>query len=281
MVLRSHMATVLLLSIVFGMTTPAFATPRWPTIGSVVDSGSVLATDFVTPTANPYTLSVGLIPSVRGALTPGQSLDLTVRFSDLDPTVPEIISAYDLIVTFDPLLLNVTGVSFPGASVDALTDQLLFGPELDNSFNGTLSASSGQIRFSAFSFAFDDELEGLQAGFETFDAVEISFEALANGQSAFGYIYDPDAEIDIKGPTDPNNPGFAIIYDVNAASAPPVLPMLLSGLALLGLLTRGGSRLRVGLRFGRSAQCSHLGQHPGQCGGVPSAAALGIARSPS
>ncbi len=134
---------------------------------------------------------------------------------------------------------------------------------LDNSYDGTgllPPVGSGEVRFSAFSFAFDDELEILQAGFETFDAVEISFEAVADGQSAFGYVYDPGSEIDIKGPKDPNNPGVAIIYDVLAAPAPAVLPLLLTGLALLRLLTRSGSRLRVGLRLGRAAPCSQPGR---------------------
>lgn len=240
MVLRSPLATLLLLSVLAGAASPALAKPRWPDIGYLVESDSVLAGDFARPAANPYTLSIDLIPSVRGPLTAGQSLDLTVRFSDLDPAVPEIISAYDLIVNFDPLLLEVTGVTFPTASVDALTDDLSFGPDLDNSFNGTLPASIGQVRFRAFSFAFDPELEVLQAGFETFDAAVIAFEALASGQSAFGYVYDPDNEIDVKGPQDPDNPGFAIIYDVVAGRVPTpsVLALFIAGLGLLRLFYR-------------------------------------------
>jgi len=107
----------------------------------------------------------------------GDLVDVDVVISGLD-AFEEIVSAYDLDVTYNSSIVNATGVTF--------------GPFLGDETLGEVFNISvlgpGRIDFAALSFLTDQELSALQP--DSFVLATLSFVALTPGTTPL--IFDPD-----------------------------------------------------------------------------------------
>lgn len=107
----------------------------------------------------------------------GETVAVDVFASNLDG---EIISAYDLDITYDSLVLAATGVTFAGG----LGDPLFF--EVFESFDLSMP---GLIDLAQLSLLPDALLFGMQGGDELLLAT-IVFDTLSVGVSALDFIFD-------------------------------------------------------------------------------------------
>ena len=118
----------------------------------------------------------------------GAAFDVDVVISDLI-AAGEIVSAYDLTVSYDNTSILATGVIF-GSLLD---DPLFPGFTLQDSDLTT----AGQVNFAELSFLFDFELAAQQP--DSFTLATLSFDALSAGSSLLLFEPDPNFGIDIKG----------------------------------------------------------------------------------
>jgi len=131
-------------------------------------------------------VSIGLDP-VAQSVQPGDAVSVDVVFSDLGG---EVISAYDLDVTYDAAVLMATDVLFTTQLGDP---DALFFPEVFNDFD--LSAA-GLVDLSQLSLLFDDELFALQGG-DTVTVATLAFKAIGAGTTELAFVFD--AVNDVKG----------------------------------------------------------------------------------
>jgi len=155
------------------MTLDTYSTsrPRSPLGGviAILALGSILASpaSAVTIGFDPATQSVAL----------GDAVQVDLVISDLGG---EIISAYDLDLTYDPTVVDATGVTF----TMALGDELFF-----ETFNAVDLSSSGVVDLAQLSLLSDAELAALQPG----DSVEVAtlhFDTVGAGTTHFGFVFD-------------------------------------------------------------------------------------------
>lgn len=130
---------------------------------------------------------IGFSPS-SSIVNVGDTFNVDVVISDLFAS-GEIVSAFDLDVTYNAAVLDATGVTF-GSYLDDL-----FFPSLTDSV-----LTSGRIDFSELSFLFDVELLAIQP--DSFTLATLSFDAIAEGNSLLEF--DPDSApllgaLDVKG----------------------------------------------------------------------------------
>jgi len=172
-------------------------------------------------------LEIGFVPATQ-TVGVGANVSVDVVVSGLEAGISEIVAAYDLDVTYDPLVLAATGVSFGsglGAAGEVLTDFDL--------------ATSGIVDLAALSLLADADLAALQG-----DAVTLAtlhFSALALGTSAL--VLSPSAPfgIDVKGTAN-----AILSFDVVAGGAFEVVPepstVVLLAAGLLALASRARRR---------------------------------------
>lgn len=148
-------------------------------------------------------------------VTAGNPVDVDIVVSDLGG---QIVTAYDLDITYDPLLAAVAGVTFGDSmgisGLDTLTDVQDFG--------GLLSIA--ELAF----FLTEPELDAWQAG-GPLTLATISFDILADGDLALDFIWDDFN--DVKGR---NNQ----IIIPGAVPEPATLLLMAAGLAGLGYSRR-------------------------------------------
>jgi hypothetical protein len=119
-------------------------------------------------------ISLGFVPSTQ---TVGLgAFDVDVVISDLSG---EIVSAFDLDVTYDATNLNATGVTFG----PLLGDPFLF--EAVEDFDLSIS---GVVDFAELSLLFDFELDAIQP--DTFTLATLTFDAIAVGTSSLDFIWN-------------------------------------------------------------------------------------------
>ncbi len=118
----------------------------------------------------------------------GAAFEVDVVISDL-AAAGEIVSAYDLNVSYDATNLLATGVTF-GSYLD---DPFFPGFTLQDS----VLTTAGLVNFSELSFLSDAELAAQQP--DSFTLATLSFEALSVGSSSLLFVPDPFFGIDIKG----------------------------------------------------------------------------------
>jgi len=139
-------------------------------------------------------ISISVVPGTQTA-NPGDTLSVDIVISDLGS---EIVSAYDLDLTYDATVLSATDVVF-GAN---LGDELLFEVFNDFDLSGT-----GVVDFAQLSLLSDAELAALQPS--SFSLATVEFLAVGPGTSSLDFVFD--SFNDIKG----RNAG---VLDVDAVS---------------------------------------------------------------
>ncbi|MDA8140843.1 MAG: cohesin domain-containing protein [Desulfobacteraceae bacterium] len=178
-------------------------------------------------------ISIGFSPSSQ-AVEIGDSLTVDVIISGLS-AADEIVSAYDLDVSYDAALLLATGVTF-----GPYLDDLLF-PGF--AFQEAILAS-GLIDLAELSILSDDEL-ALQQG-DSLVLATLHFNALALGTSPLTFTFDD--ENDIKGRKALELYVEALGADVTVTAATQPVPepstLLMLGFSLLipGCIARRRAR---------------------------------------
>ncbi len=126
---------------------------------------------------NAQAVSLNFVPSSQ-TVGIGMPVSVDVQISGLG-TAGEIVSAFDLDVTYNPAVLAATNVTFG----PFLGDPFFFEALTD--FN---LSTAGIVDFSELSLLFDFELESLQP--DTFVLASLDFDAIGAGTSGLSFILD-------------------------------------------------------------------------------------------
>ncbi len=158
----------------------------------------------------------------------GETIALDIFATDLDG---EIVSAYDLDITYDSLILSAVGVTFGSSLGDPLFFDVLEAFEV---------SVPGLIDLAQLSLLPDDLLFAMQGGGDVFLATVV-FETLAAGVSSLDFVFD--AFNDVKGFDAAVLPvtgiaGQVVVESPVAVPEPPPAALLLTGLVLLILQRR-------------------------------------------
>jgi len=176
--------------------------------------------------ANSISFSLDFKPPTQ-TVSVGDSFDVDIDVSGLEAGgLDEIVSAFDLDVSFDPLILSPTSVTFG----PFLGDLGFFEAFADFIF------SPGVVNFAELSLLSDSDLAFLQP--YTFTLATIEFEAIAVGLSPLEFTAGVG---DIKGRNAAILPLTAGSGNVNVVPEPSTLLLLGSGLAALVLWRRRGT----------------------------------------
>jgi len=125
--------------------------------------------------------SIGFSPASQpGSVGNPVSFDVTV--SGLGG---EIVSSYDLDVSFDPAVLQATGVTFTNALGDADLLEVLLDFDL---------TTAGLVDMSALSLLTDAELLAIQGG-DGFTLATLEFVVIGPGASTLDFLFGPPNEI--------------------------------------------------------------------------------------
>lgn len=146
-----------------------FTTPIRPLAAAALAAGLLLP-------AAAGAVSIGLDPAAQ-SVAPGDPVSVDVVFSELGG---EVISTYDLDVTYDPSVLMATDVLF----TTALGDELFF--EVLNSSDLSVA---GVVDLAQLSLLSDAELFALQGG-DTVTVATLAFEAVGAGSSDLAFVFD-------------------------------------------------------------------------------------------
>jgi hypothetical protein len=128
-------------------------------------------------------VGIGLDPSMQSVAL-GDAPEVDVFFSDLGG---EIVSAYDLDITYDPAVLDPVEVAF----TTALGDELFFEVLSDSDLS-----SPGIVDLAQLSLLPDDVLAALQTA-DPLVVATVRFDAVGAGTSDLGFVFD--AFNDVKG----------------------------------------------------------------------------------
>ena len=156
----------------------------------------------------------------------GVPIDVGITIQDLGDLTPPSLRAFQLDLTFDPLILDFVGVAFG--------DPVL-GDQLDLSGLGTLSSiqglAPGVLRFSEQSLDPASVLDNLQAG--SFTLFTVTFNPLSVGVSPL-----IASNITLEDAAGNPLPVTTIPGSVTIVPEPGTLDLALIGLALLVLVAR-------------------------------------------
>lgn len=175
--------------------------------------------------------SIGFDPGVQSS-TLGATAQVDVAFYGLGG---EIVSAYDLDITYDPLVLDAIGVIFS----NALGDPLFF--EVLSDFD---VSSAGIVDLAQLSLLPDTALAGLQQGDPVVTAT-LLFDTVGVGTSPLDFVFD--AVNDVKGRNGAVLAlagGGASITVVAAIPEPSAALLFGLGAAVVGPALRRGAAVR-------------------------------------
>lgn len=162
----------------------------------------------------------------------GIPIDLSIVIEGLGDLTPPSLRAFELDLSFDPLILNLAGVAFG--------DPVL-GDQLDLSGLGTLSSvqvlAPGLLRLSEQSPDPADVLNTQQAG--SFSLFTITFSPLSVGVSSL-----IASNISLEDAAGNSLPVSSVPGSVTIVPEPGALGLALIGLALLGSIGNRRSRRR-------------------------------------
>jgi hypothetical protein len=176
-----------------------------------------------------------LVPR-QAELSLGADVEIDVVVSGLEAESPgEIVSAFDLFVDYDPMLLAPMAIEFGnllGGPFDSFQDPFLPG-------SLGLFSMPGIVNFSELSLLFDDVLGALQP--DSFTLATLTFATLDIGLSALGFAPHPFLGVaaDVKGrdaailPLDLAGALVAVLARPVRVPEPPTLALLGAGLLLL------------------------------------------------
>lgn len=160
----------------------------------------------------------------------GDVFGVDVVVSGLDAAT-EVVSTFDLDVSYDPAILQALGVNFGAALGGGLPNSVQFGPFI----------GAGVIDFAESSLLLDADLDLLQG--DSVTLATLSFRAIGAGISSLEFIQDPffilTGRFDAQGiPADlnPDVGGGRVQVDARQVPVPGVLSLL--GLGLIALALR-------------------------------------------
>ena len=131
-------------------------------------------------------VTIGFDPATPSAVTMGSSYDVDIVVSDLGG---EVVSAFDLDMTYDSALLNPTGYAFGGMLGTWDFDWTVSETVNNDDFFINPFAAAGIVDLFESSYLGDDELAALQGGADVVLAT-VTFKALADGDVQLGFIWD-------------------------------------------------------------------------------------------
>lgn len=141
--------------------------------------------------------SIGFDPDNQSVAN-GSPVQVDIVFSDLGG---EIISAYDLDVTYDASIISATGVVF----ASSLGDEFFF--EVFNDFD---LSTPGIVDLAQISLLSDSDLLAFQGG-DSITAATLMFDTLGTGTTELGFVFN--AFNDVKG-----SRGLVLDLDINGGS---------------------------------------------------------------
>jgi hypothetical protein len=178
-----------------------------------------------------HAIRIDLVPAVQSKLV-GNAVGVNVVVSDLT-AASQIVSAFDLDVTYNPAILNATGVSYGTALGGGGANSFQFGP----SFGG------GLIDFAESSFLSDADLASLQGNSVTL--ATLSFQAIGVGISSLQIVQDLffvlTGRLDatgFPGDLDPSVGGVRVIVSAPILPVPGSLSLIVLGLTVLMIVSR-------------------------------------------
>ena len=189
---------------------------------------------YITTSQYASAITINIVPDSQ-TVQVGDAFNLDVVVSGLS-SANEIVSAYDLDISYDTSILNATAVSF-GSYLDS---------PLYPSIQDSVLTNPGTVNIAELSFLFDDELALQQT--DSFTLATLSFDALMAGVSAIAFVADPVYGIDVKGrnaqilPLGVNNATVTVNSIINVPE-PNTLALML--IALVGLSIRQFNRRQI------------------------------------
>lgn len=166
--------------------------------------------------------TIGFSPASQQASL-GDSVSFDIVVSELEG---EIVSSYDLDVSFDAAVLAVTGVLFTTALGD---------PDLFDVLLGFDTTTPGLADLSALSLLDDADLLALQGG-DSVTLATLDFTVVGPGTSSLSFLFDPPNEITGA------NGALLVVTSASGTLVPEPSSALL--LLLSVLLARSAARYR-------------------------------------
>ena len=138
-----------------------------------------------------FAITIGFTPA-HDTISLGDSLDVQVYISGLQKVMPnEIVSAFDLFVSYDPGVLSATEVAF---------GPYLGDPDLIEAIGDYDLSTAGVVNFSELSLIDDDVLDVIQPDTERLLLATLSFDAVGLGKTFLEFSRHPIFQIqDVKG----------------------------------------------------------------------------------
>lgn len=175
-------------------------------------------------------VTIDFSPAVPATVASGDTLSVDIVASGLGTAPADIVSAFDILVSFDSAVLTPTGFSFN----TNLGDPGLF-EALNNDTEGTDPfAVAGLADLFEVSLLSDADLLTLQSGLGSYPSValaSITFSAIADGNPNVSFVWD--AFHDVKGSRN---------VPIYPTPEPGTILLMAAGIAGLGL---GRRKLRA------------------------------------